>query len=156
MRFRNLRIAFSAACGTVCLLLIVLWVRSIWLYERVEIPIPSNSLLTLSSAAGTAEARLCIYPVLPVENPSWFSGKKDFAKDFGLSLTRRVFGGFGFVADDGEVYDIGLNCPYWFLITCATVLAGAPWIRCRFSVRTLLIAATLVAVMLGLILYSAR
>jgi hypothetical protein len=30
MKFRKLRIAWSVACGILCLLLIVLWVRSYW------------------------------------------------------------------------------------------------------------------------------
>ena len=30
MKYRKLRIAWSAVCGIVCLLLIVLWVRSYW------------------------------------------------------------------------------------------------------------------------------
>src|SRR6476620_2501344 len=36
MRFRKLRIAFSATCLIACVLLIVLWVRSYWWYESVS------------------------------------------------------------------------------------------------------------------------
>jgi hypothetical protein len=42
VRFRKLRIAFSAVCGIVCLLLIVLWVRSYsrWDYCVAQLPGP--------------------------------------------------------------------------------------------------------------------
>jgi hypothetical protein len=46
--------------------------------------------------------------------------------------------------------------PIWFLIVLTSALATVPWIRWRFSLRTLLIATTLVAVVLGLIIYAAR
>jgi uncharacterized membrane protein YbhN (UPF0104 family) len=35
MRFRKLRIAFSATCLIVCVLLIVLWVRSYWIVDTI-------------------------------------------------------------------------------------------------------------------------
>jgi hypothetical protein len=35
-------------------------------------------------------------------------------------------------------------------------IAAVPWIRWRFRLRTLLIATTLVAVVLGLVLYAVR
>jgi hypothetical protein len=46
-----------------------------------------------------------------------------------------------------------LQIPIWFLAGLSGVLAATPWIRWihRFSLRTLLIATTLVAVGLGLI-----
>ena len=46
-----------------------------------------------------------------------------------------------------------LMLPYWLLILVSTTLAAAPWIEWprRFSLRTLLIATTLVAVALGLV-----
>ena len=52
-----------------------------------------------------------------------------------------------------------VNSPHWFLVMDAALLALLPWVRhlrWRFSLRTLLIATTLVAVVLGLIVYFAR
>jgi hypothetical protein len=48
-----------------------------------------------------------------------------------------------------------LSLPYWFVIAMSAALATVPWLRWRFTLRTLLIATTLVAVMLGLIVWSA-
>src|SRR6476469_5066865 len=47
--------------------------------------------------------------------------------------------------------------PYWFLVSLSVIFAVGPWIRqlrWRFSLRTLLIATTLVAVVLGLIVWA--
>jgi hypothetical protein len=44
-----------------------------------------------------------------------------------------------------------LILPHWFLAVAATTLAYVPWLRWskRFSLRTLLIVTTLVALVLG-------
>ena len=46
--------------------------------------------------------------------------------------------------------------PDFILIVLATALGALPWIRWRLRVRTLLIATTLVAALLGLAVYPAR
>src|SRR5262245_4872029 len=38
MRYRKLRITFSAVCGAVCVLLIVLWLRSYWYFDQYAGP----------------------------------------------------------------------------------------------------------------------
>jgi hypothetical protein len=45
--------------------------------------------------------------------------------------------------------------PYWLLLAVFSILAIVPWFRYRFSLRTLLVAMTLVAVVLGFIVYAA-
>jgi hypothetical protein len=46
--------------------------------------------------------------------------------------------------------DFVLRLPYWILIVTTVAVATIPWIKWRFSLRTLLIATTLVAVVLWL------
>jgi hypothetical protein len=48
--------------------------------------------------------------------------------------------------------------PCWLLVLASMALAACPWIHWsnRFSLRTLLIAMTLVAVALGILIYAAR
>jgi len=43
--------------------------------------------------------------------------------------------------------------PFWLLVAPTAFAAVAPWLQLRFSLRTLLIATTLVAVGLGLIVW---
>jgi hypothetical protein len=46
--------------------------------------------------------------------------------------------------------------PHWFAVALVGVVSVAPWLRWRFSLRTLLIATTLVAAATGTIIYLAR
>jgi len=52
----------------------------------------------------------------------------------------------------------GVMIPDWILILMMGTIAAAPWIRWRwkFSLRTLLIATTLIAVVLGLVVALGR
>jgi hypothetical protein len=49
-----------------------------------------------------------------------------------------------------------LTVPTWFVTTAMCTFASVVWLPFRFSVRTLLLATTLVAVVLGLIMWAAR
>jgi hypothetical protein len=46
--------------------------------------------------------------------------------------------------------------PYWFCVIIPAAIAVAPWFRCRFSLRTLLITMMLIAVVLGLIVWLSK
>jgi hypothetical protein len=46
--------------------------------------------------------------------------------------------------------------PHWIVVIVSGAVAIMPWLRWRFSLRTLLIATTVVAVVLGLIVYVSR
>ena len=49
-----------------------------------------------------------------------------------------------------------LAFPQWCPVLASMILAVIPWLRWRFSLRTLLIATTLVAVVLGIIVWAVR
>jgi hypothetical protein len=54
MRFRKLRIAWSVVCSIVCVLLIVLWVRSYWIEDSIErISFSQGVISSLQSTYGT-------------------------------------------------------------------------------------------------------
>jgi hypothetical protein len=46
--------------------------------------------------------------------------------------------------------------PHWSLVVLSGALGMAPWLRWRFSLRTLIIGMTLVGVGLGLAIYALR
>ena len=72
---------------------------------------------------------------------------KQWRKNEGDGWLELSWGGFYFRG-------AAIMAPYWFWLLILTALAIAPWIRqlkWRFSLRTLLIATTLVAVVLGLV-----
>jgi hypothetical protein len=51
-----------------------------------------------------------------------------------------------------------ISVPCWCCVAFFAALSAAPWFRWtwKFSLRTLLIATTLIAVMLGLIVWAVR
>jgi hypothetical protein len=51
-----------------------------------------------------------------------------------------------------RVSEIGL--PYWLWLPLLSIVGAIPWLPSRFSLRTLLIATTLIAFVLGLIVWS--
>jgi hypothetical protein len=86
------------------------------------------------------------YASLPAE--PWLDGMKKHNH----SYPSRVWGKFQF---DRDAWFI----PYWFLVLVSatlTAISWLPWWSKRFSLRTLLIATTLVAVVLGAIVYAVR
>jgi hypothetical protein len=46
--------------------------------------------------------------------------------------------------------------PVWALVAITAAAAAAPWIRWRFSLSTLIFGTTLIAVVLGTIMYALR
>jgi hypothetical protein len=139
MRFRKLRIAWSVAWGFAAVLLIVLWVRSYqdqemdWAYWKCGYQHYVD--------ARSDEGRVSI--------AFGFDGPRSTLRLF--QSTRS----FDYVHDPIERYR-GILFPHWLSFAVATGFAVVPWIRWRFSLRTLLIATTLVAVALGFAVYALR
>jgi hypothetical protein len=152
MKHSKLRIAWSVAWGIAAVLLVALWVRSYWWWDTigtksnnslatslqgwvyidrfVNADISSTTSLQIHDLLGARLYVLCIYlnPGPTVWNRASTSGS--------WSLT----------------------FPIWSATIAAATLAYSPWVRWskQFSLRTLLIATTLVAVGLGLIVWLAR
>ena len=149
MKYRKLQIAFSALCGIVCLLLIELWVRSYWRYESVYCFFNNSQGIWLQSLDGTATLRFMGYRGPPRKlQRGWGAGSHQPVPE----VTPRYLYGCtsGFFVDrypDG----IWVGAPHWFLAVMSTGVAAASWIhwKNRFSLRTLLAATTLLALILG-------
>ena len=56
LRFRRLRIAFSAFCGLIALLFLVLFVWSYWWLGALVIPLSGNRVVALYAIKGTVGA----------------------------------------------------------------------------------------------------
>ena len=141
MKYRKLRIAFSAACGVFCLLLIALWVRSYWWIDEVYIG--------RSYPAVCGWGDLYYKPIMHFNNSYQLHVSEH---DFGPIRIDSTWNG-----DGPLVFRIdGFALPIWTLLLPIAAIAILPWLPWRFSLRTLLIATTLVAVVLGLIVYAVR
>lgn len=174
MKFRKLRIAFSAVCGILCLLLIALWVRSYVRLDQFLGPISATEYAACTSAVGELRLGKSNDPVLRrlfQNRPArrgfplsvWETGPRGgpfFPASVPEPADRRIITwprlnlNYG-VRPPGVTHD-ELIVPYWLPVVLTATLASGPWIRWRFSLRTLLIAMTLAAVALGLIFALSR
>jgi hypothetical protein len=148
MRFRKLRIAFSATCSVACVLLIALWVRSYRGGDSISLYESNPRGVSLSSTKGRIE--LLTDNDINANPYGWAGFVIDGDRD--RRSASKVFGGFE--ARHTSRFD-SLSIPHWFAVALAATLAATPWLYWRFSLRTLLFATTLVAVVLGLIVWAA-
>jgi hypothetical protein len=143
LRFRWIRIAKSIFFGAVTVALIVTWLRSdnsggyiywnLWKHRSVLVGLSNGQAVVHTELFTMGEQRLC-----------WISPRRASLafrwRPLPTSLGRRIWNGFQFVL------------PIWCVTAVPALIATASWPWCspRFSLRTLLIATTLVAVVLGL------
>lgn len=143
---RYLRIAFSVACGIACVLLVVLWVRSYW--QQVGLGAHTNSRFI---QALSRQGRL----IVSVGTEPGFGA---FGWGYGTNpiehhIDNTIYGGNSFRIVTFTNAN-GILIPHWFALIVLSTLTALPWLSYRFSLRTLLITTTLIAVILGLIVVS--
>jgi hypothetical protein len=150
MKHRKLRIAWSVAWGLLVLLLVVLWVRSYsyrdGFWGRISDPIGFR----VSSSAGSIHVAELRHLGIVAWQPTIREALPD------ASRPQPIFGKFQFSQNGLGSYT---SVPYWFILLTVTLFGAAPWVaacRFRFSLRTLLIATTLVAVAFGLMVWAIR
>ena len=151
---KYLRIAVTALSLTACALLIALWVRS---YTYLDVLTgntlgPKPEFLTVATAKGSltfkwsteafpsfSEAEWEVYR-LPMD-PQLIGA--DYPQDWLPSMDR-------------DNTSTELLIPFWMLALTISAFGAAPWLHWskRFSLRTLLIATTRVAVGLGVAVVS--
>jgi hypothetical protein len=143
MNHRKFRIAWSVTTGILCLLLIVLWVRSYWICETVHGRIPLVPALKFISRDG----QVFCYS-FSNDSFNWYHRViSDEVADSWRDLGKRPQFGFDYF-QFGNLTSIAL--PFWLPVVLTTTIAASPWIRWHVSLRTLLIATTVFAVILGL------
>ena len=141
---RYLRVTWTVLCGIAC----VLWVRSYSRLQIVEKPFGSHVFQISSVKDHFAVA--CLKPYAAI-------GRTYLSVVAGDAADWRKAGSLGFAYyRDGTV--TALVMPHWLYALAfavfATILSTTQ--HYRFSLRTLLIATTLVAVVLGLIVAVLR
>jgi hypothetical protein len=155
MRFRKTRIAISACCVVLCLLLIGLWVRSYRYSDAVSIQFtPTFGIAGHSFEGGISwgfDLRANDEPLLSVRSEYLKSSSRTE-----LETWRKARPHSGF--EINLIPNIGLGgvTPHYFF-ALLLALAGVFFYRTpkRFGLRTLLIAMTAIAVGLWFILWMA-
>jgi hypothetical protein len=156
MKYRKLRIAWPVFWGLACVLLIVLWVRSYRTRDTAIVNLSgrnfqANSILgrlsfaTLNQPIGQVRWHTQSRPVTIWDSQQEAQFPRFSITSVSATSTSRT-----------EAYGVGM--PYWAWLLLPVTTAAVPWIgkARRFSLRTLLIATTLVAVVLGLAVWAAR
>jgi hypothetical protein len=149
---RLLNIA-SIVCLVLCVALMGMWVRSYsWLDDITLIPLGAYSV-----GVGSAMGRIAI-GAEPKAN--FFQFRHTPVADFGnlLAIIDQRFSniaGFG-IANDVSKFSIMV--PYWFAILVVGILGYLPRsrVKYRFGLRTLFIATTFLAIVLGMIAWLDR
>jgi hypothetical protein len=152
MKYGKLRIAWSVAWGLLAVLLIVLWVRSYRWVTNIQVPdvfgrdyqlVLSQGTMSFSSGINDEFSSALIHHYHHLTNDyNYFSGHPEYKQFLFRAYAPRK--------------SVWLIFPYWFAVTILLTLGSLPWYGGRFSLRTLLIATTLVAVGLGLIVYASK
>jgi hypothetical protein len=153
MRFRKLRIAFSATCLIACVLLIGLWVRSYWILDFVHRQSTKLIQTTIGSEVGKIYLAHFDAAVGYKDHPHFISGPHGWNFVSRPPVADPNSPHFMWKQDAAGVY---LSLSHWSVAVFAALIGGSIWLPCRFSLRTLLIATTLVAAMLGLIVAVLR
>lgn len=145
-RYRRLRIAWSVMWGVVAVLLCVLWVRS---YYRADIVRSKALLAEAISVRGKLKlSRIDHFPASPNFDSYPFGERAAEVIDEHVHRFSES-NGFGLYGGRSVLF------PYSFAAACSLVMAAAAWVT-RFSLRTMLVATTLIAVGLGLIIWLAK
>jgi hypothetical protein len=147
MKYRKLRIAWSVVCGIACVLLITLSVRSYWWVEGARAPLSA----TRSFQFGTLPGLLAV-GMRNVPGEPFMVDRRQTADWRKLhSGPSQLWGGVIMRQSDNVVY-----LPLWILVVVSGAVCAKPLVRQlpkRFTTRTLLIATTLVALALGVIVW---
>lgn len=159
---RYLRIAWSVFFGILCLLLILLWVRSSHHKDQVfgvirnkyavEIASVQSGLGVLISRPSNpllANWRFDSFPIDEDEELNQWAPPGMIPGELRLSSI-----GFFWYSVPAKLNAVVV--PHWLLTILIAALTTAPWLRWRYSLGTLLIAITLIGLILGFIFATTR
>ena len=156
MRFRKLRIAFSVTCGIACVLLITVWKMGGGTYIGGYFPgVPQFRVTSYCFGENHWHDTVSAYVMFGLhsrDDSEWKVGRFIFE---GILPE-----GFAISIDAGRS-EITVDASHWFLVLFCASLAAIPWTPIvfgvpRFSLRTLLVATTLVALLLGMIVWVSK
>ena len=145
---RRLRTAASVFFAVLTMALCVLWVRSYWRVDYIRYT--GSSVTTI----GYRQGRLCFARVKLLHHAGWYHGWE--ADSLPITIPRNPYSQFHWSL--GPQF-ANARIPFWLPILLCWLPITAQWMprpSYRFSLRTMLIATTLLAVVLGLVVVVRR
>ncbi len=151
MKHRKLQIAWSVAWGIVAVLLIALWVRSYWWCDDLVGPLGATRSFYVWSDKGHIGVGLVGQRMRSLADGGPWAIASEWTGD-----VPPEFAALPWLPTWAQ--ERCVIAPNWSLLLLTGMIATAPWLHWsrRFTTRTLLIATTLVAVGLGLIVWLSR
>jgi hypothetical protein len=159
MQYLKLRIAWSLGCGILCLLLIVLWVRSYWWNDFASHRLATRDFLVqirlgelgiwcepASVAPYASQLKIGEQRVTSSERTYWVLARTEIVP------AHRYF----VFHYRSTVQGTAIWIPFWTIAVPLAIAAVLPWLPRHFSLRTLLIATTAISVGFGLLLTMLR
>jgi hypothetical protein len=155
MRFRKLRIAWSVVWGVVAVLLCVRSFRNDTLWPTPNFEAGNFAVYSTHGSLIAASGWFFDY-----EAPTWpgyyIPSRFQSLGPSSFNHVRHHTSRSGFHVEYFGWRYWSFQIPYWFVLALFGSITAVPWMRGRFSLRTLLIAMTLVALVLGAIVYAVR
>lgn len=164
---RYLRVLISLAGGAASLMLAVLWLRSYWYFDQLIGPVSASTFCACNSACGTVligSTNDTLAGVALGPNWTWESApltntpdqkKNSFSFAFRRpSLADPLYSKWRFLPLFGRFQQLGgsrhsdVFLPYPFLLVVASAISIVPWLKLRFTMRSMLIGVALVATFL--------
>ncbi len=149
------RIACTAFCGITAVLLVVLWVRSQNRIDRITWHYDNAKAFQVGTLPGAFDLNLFVDRPIPVPRSlaarpwmtEWFESMQ--------YINGETYWWFA-VLSGNKFHSVVI--PNWFLMLSCCGFGSVPWLPWskRFSLRTLLLAMTLVAVVLGVLVWMVR
>jgi hypothetical protein len=146
---KYLRIAISALCSILCLLMMLLWIRSYSVTDAIQWDRRPENIMVISTLG--AVQLTWFENQFSNGDGSWRIQSTELSPEFGSG---RIFEWFFYHERDVMgAATTRIGWPWWFNVLLAITMGVLPWVpwKGRFSLRTLLIATTLIAAGLGLI-----
>jgi hypothetical protein len=139
MNYRKLRITWTVCCGIATVLLICLWVRS---YQTLDVYKPYGHEIQVAIGRVLIDETWVRSTAPPVKTSE--ATEPDHSSVRVTTVQEFVSAG------------TGVRVPFWLPTTVLAIFAVIPWLPRRFTLRSLLIATTLVGVLLGIAVWLSR
>jgi hypothetical protein len=138
----------------VCLLVIMLWMRSYFRFDAVVHGFADKNGIIIESTSGKVVTWYIAAPMVE-ESWLWRSNPPEKAKRVSKNLADLTHAGFLFSFPPQATVVV---LPHWFLAIAALVIGAVPWLKptTRFSLRTMFLVTALIAIALGVIAYAIR
>jgi hypothetical protein len=156
MKYHKLRIAWSVGCGALAVLLIALWVRSYWKLDEFHLA-KGKRLTRITSNCGGLQFATETDSMSGLYVEGWGLWRGDALPNAILPpMPQYSWSGFSYTRVGDS---LAMVVPSWFPVLALAALILSTWVnelRWRFSLRTMLIGMTAVAMLLGALIWMAR